>query len=367
MTDKKYMKIALELAVKGCGFVNPNPMVGAVIVKNNEVIGQGYHEAYGMFHAERNAIKNCKKSLVGSTMYVTLEPCCHYGKTPPCTQLIIESGISKVVIGTSDPNPLIGGKGVRLLRDNGIEVIEGVLKEECDSINEVFRHYIKTKTPYVVMKYAMTMDGKIATYTGESKWITGETSRKKVHEDRFKYSGIMVGVGTVLLDDPMLNCRLNNGKNPVRIICDTCLKTPIDSKIVNTANEIPTIIATGETDKEKQRLYIDKGCRIMVVPKEDDHINLKELMNLLGQEKIDSILLECGGTLNWSALNSGIVNKIQAYIAPKIFGGIDAKSPVLGIGVDNPQNAFHLKNTKIIRMDGDILIESDVVYQCSQG
>lgn len=365
MINKKYMQMALELAKKGCGFVNPNPMVGAVIVNDNEIIGEGYHQAYGMFHGERNAIKNCKKSPKGATIYVTLEPCCHYGKTPPCTQAIIEAGISKVVIGSLDPNPLVRGKGIKELHNKGVEVVDGFLKEECDALNEVFFHYINTKTPYVVMKYAMTMDGKIATYTNQSKWITGEASRKKVHEDRHKYSGIMVGVGTVLLDDPMLNCRLDNRKNPTRIICDTNLRTPIESKLVSTAHEIPTIIATSESDINKQKIYKDKGCRVIVAPKKDDHIDLRELMIILGEEQIDSILLEGGGALNWSALKSGIVNKVHTYIAPKIFGGINGKSPVSGIGVDNPQNSFYLKNTKVIKLDEDILIESEVVHECS--
>lgn len=347
MNDIEYMKIALELAKKGSGFVNPNPMVGAVIVKDNEIISSGYHEAYGMLHAERKAINNCKKEIKGATIYVTLEPCCHYGKTPPCTEAIIESGISKVVIGSSDPNPLVAGKGVKILRDNGIEVLEGILKEECDKINKVFFHYIKNKTPYVVMKYAMTMDGKIATYSGKSKWITSEASRIRVHEDRHRYSAIMVEVRTVLLDDPMLNCRLKNCKNPIRIICDTNLRTPINCKIVNTAKDIKTIIATSSKDEEKQKLYKDKGCQIIVVPKKDNHLDLEELMRSLGHEKIDSILLEGGGNLNWSALNSKIVNEVQAYIAPKIFGGTSAKSPVIGLGIDSPENSFYLKNTKI--------------------
>ena len=366
MVDKQYMRIALNLAMKGCGFVNPNPMVGAIIVKDNEIIGEGYHEGYGMFHAERNAIKNCKKSPKGATIYVTLEPCCHYGKTPPCTQAIIEAGISKVVVGSLDPNPLVSGKGIEELRNNGVEVIEGVLKEECDSINEVFFHYIKAKVPYAVMKYAMTMDGKIATYTGKSKWITGDSSRKRVHEDRHRYSGIMVGVETILLDNPMLDCRIENSKNPVRIVCDTNLRTPIGSKIVNTASEIPTIIATCENNKYKQKLYKDKGCKIIVISRKNNHVDLKELMTKLGEEKIDSILLEGGGTLNWSALNSGIVNKVQAYIAPKIFGGVGAKTPISGIGVDEPNNSFCLSNPKIIRIDEDILIESEVLKKCSQ-
>lgn len=366
MTDLDYMEIALELAKRGCGFVNPNPMVGAVIVKDNEIISKGYHERYGGFHAERNAILNCKSSMDGATIYVTLEPCCHYGKTPPCTDLIIKSGISKVVIGSLDPNPLVSGKGVKILRDNGIEVVENVLKEECDKLNEGFFHYILKKRPYVVMKYAMTIDGKIATYSGKSKWITGEEARYRVHQDRHRYSAIMVGIGTVLMDDPMLNCRIKDSKNPIRIICDTNLKTPIDSKIVKTAVDIPTIICTACKDKEHQQQYIDRGCKVIEVPKKDNHVDLNILMDKLGQEEIDSILLEGGGTLNWSALDSGIVNKVQTYIAPKIFGGIEAKSPVAGMGIENPNNAFYLKNKNIIQLGEDILIESEVIRKCLQ-
>ncbi|NLG02929.1 MAG: bifunctional diaminohydroxyphosphoribosylaminopyrimidine deaminase/5-amino-6-(5-phosphoribosylamino)uracil reductase RibD, partial [Clostridia bacterium] len=197
MTDTEYMKIAIEYAKKGSGSVNPNPMVGAVIVKHDQIVGEGYHKKRGEPHAERYALMNCRESAAGATLYVTLEPCCHYGKTPPCTQAILESGITRVVVGTLDPNPLVAGKGVALLRKHGLKVITGVLEEECKKLNEVFFHYITTKRPYVVMKYAMTMDGKIATCTGKSKWITGEKAREKVHEDRHRYSGIMVGVGTV--------------------------------------------------------------------------------------------------------------------------------------------------------------------------
>jgi diaminohydroxyphosphoribosylaminopyrimidine deaminase/5-amino-6-(5-phosphoribosylamino)uracil reductase len=223
------MRIALQLAEKGCGWVNPNPLVGAVIVKDGEIIGRRFHEKYGKAHAERNAIASCIKSPKGATLYATLEPCCHHGTNPPCTDAIIESGIKRVVIGSSDPNPLVRGKGVAIMRRHGIEVVEGVLKEECDKLNQVFFHYIQRKKPYVIMKYAMTMDGKIATYTGESKWITGEAARQRVHEDRHRYSGIMVGVGTVLADNPLLTCRMEGGKNPLRIICDTRLRTPINA------------------------------------------------------------------------------------------------------------------------------------------
>lgn len=364
MTDEYYMKIALELAEKGRGFVNPNPMVGAVIVKNNEIIGQGYHEKYGTFHAERRAIENCVSSPKGATMYVTLEPCCHYGKTPPCTEAIIENGISKVVVGTKDPNPLVAGKGIEQLIQSGIEVDVGVLEEECKEINKVFLHYVKNNTPYVVMKYAMTMDGKIATYTGKSKWITGEVARQKVHADRHNYKAIMVGVDTVIADDPLLNCRIDGGENPIRIICDTNLRTPLNAKVVTTARDIPTIIATSCQDAEKQQQYITSNCDVIVVPSKDEHIDLNKLMIMLGDKKIDSILLEGGSRLNWSAFQSQIVNKIQTYIAPKIFGGIDAKVPIAGVGVENPNEAFLLTNTKVTMLGEDILIESEVINKC---
>lgn len=216
--NKKYMQLAVELAKKGRGHVNPNPLVGAVIVKDGAIIGQGCHEQYGELHAERNALKNCRISPEGAKMYVTLEPCCHYGKTPPCTEAIIESGISKVVIGTLDPNPLMAGKSVDILKKHGISVEVGVLEQECRELIRVFRKYITTGRPYVLMKYAMTMDGKIATRTGASRWITGETARAHVQETRNEFPAIMVGVNTVLKDDPLLTCRMENGRNPVRII-----------------------------------------------------------------------------------------------------------------------------------------------------
>lgn len=267
MDELEYMRLAIELARKGCGWVNPNPMVGAVIVKDGRIIGQGYHRKCGELHAERNALADCRTSAAGATLYVTLEPCCHYGRTPPCTEAIIESGINRVVIGSSDPNPLVSGKGVAILRSHGIEVTEHVAKEECDKLNESFFHYIQNKTPYVVMKYAMTMDGKIATYTGKSKWITGEAARLRVHEDRHRYSAIMVGVGTVLADDPMLTCRLENSRNPLRIICDTNLRTPPEAKLVTTTDTAPTLIATTVNDPNRHRPYLDAGCEIMVVPR----------------------------------------------------------------------------------------------------
>lgn len=360
MLDEHYMRCAIELAKRGQGWTNPNPMVGAVIVKGGRVIGQGWHEKYGQPHAERNALSSCTEPPKGATMYVTLEPCCHYGCQPPCTKAVIEAGIGRVVVGSGDPNPLVGGKGIQILREHGVEVIEGVLKDECARLNEVFFHYIRTKRPFVIMKYAMTLDGKIATYIGASKWITGEQARDHVQEQRHRYTGIMVGVGTVLTDDPLLTCRKAGCKNPVRIICDTGLRTPLTARVVTTAKQAPTILVTCCADREKWTDYEKAGCRILLTERRNSRVDLERLMERLGQEGIDSILLEGGGTLNWSALESGIVQKVQAYIAPKLFGGLMAKTPVEGAGVPLPDCAFHLKNTVITQLGEDILLESEV-------
>ena len=360
MTDQEYMLRAIQLAKKGEGWTNPNPMVGAVIVKDGRIIGEGYHKKCGELHAERNAIASLTESAEGATIYVTLEPCCHYGKTPPCTEAIIEQKIKKVVIGSRDPNPKVAGKGAQILRESGITVVQDFMREECDRLNPVFFHYITTKTPYVVMKYAMTLDGKIATKTGASKWITGEPARQEVQHMRHRYMGIMAGIGTVLADDPMLTCRLKgteNGANPVRIICDSTLRTPLESQIVRSAKEIPTILATCNRQEAMHMPYIEAGCKILVTPEKDGHVDLVDLMQQLGQLGIDSVILEGGGTLNWSALQAGIVQKVQAYVAPKLFGGTEAKTPVEGQGFHTPADAVELTRTKITALGSDWLIE----------
>ena len=360
MDDSSYMALAVELAERGVGWVSPNPLVGAVLVKDGRIIGQGWHARCGGLHAEREAFAACTESPVGATLYVTLEPCCHHGRQPPCTEAILEAGISRVVVGSGDPNPLVAGKGLEFLRAHGVEVEAGVLQAECDALNDVFFHYIRTKRPYVVMKYAMTLDGKIATRTGASQWITGEAARSRVHQDRHRYAAIMVGVGTVLADDPLLTCRMEGGRNPVRVICDTHLRTPLESQIVRTAGEIPTILAVGEAASAQAAPYRDAGCQVWVLPERDGHVDLSALMERLGAAEIDSVLLEGGGTLNWAALESGIVQRVQAYIAPKLFGGRDAKSPVAGLGVELPAQAVGLKNITVTPIGEDFLLESEV-------
>ncbi len=362
MNAEHYMAIAIEEAKKGMGKVSPNPLVGAVIVKGNDVIATGFHAEYGGLHAERNALKNCQESVKDATMYVTLEPCCHYGKTPPCTEAIIESGIKKVVVGCLDPNEKVAGKGVAILEKAGIVVEEGVLEKECLDLNEIFFHYITNKTPYVLMKYAMTIDGKIATISGKSKWITNEKSRENVHKTRNQYTAIMVGVGTVLADDPELTSRVENGIHPIRIICDSKLSTPLESKVVRTAKEVKTILATTNKEAKLHAKYESQGVEILTTRAENERVDLKELMQILGGKGIDSILLEGGANLNFSALESGIVHKVQAYIAPKIFGGETAKTPVLGKGFPSVLNQIELKPTRILHFDEDTMIESEVRY-----
>ncbi len=366
MAEEQFMKRAIELAKQGAGWTAPNPLVGAVVVKNGRVIGEGYHRKYGELHAERNALAACTEDPAGATLYVTLEPCCHYGKTPPCTEIIIEKKIAKVVIGSRDPNPKVAGKGARILREHGIEVVEDYMREACDALNPVFFHYITTKTPYVVLKFAMTLDGKIATRTGASKWITGEAARNHVHQLRSRYAGILAGIGTVLADDPMLNCRIDGAHQPLRIILDSHLRIPMGSRLVRSAKEYPLLIVCNEStrDREEGTNRIQKleeaGAKVWTLPEKNGHPDLNVLMQRLGEEKIDSVLIEGGGTVNEAALKAHIVHHVYAYIAPKIFGGEDAKTPVEGSGICLPQECAKLRLAKITVLLNDMLLEYDV-------
>lgn len=366
MAEEQFMKRAIELAKQGSGWTAPNPLVGAVVVKNGRVIGEGYHRKYGELHAERNALAACSEDPAGATLYVTLEPCCHYGKTPPCTEIIIEKKIAKVVIGSRDPNPKVAGKGARILWEHGIEVVEDYMREACDALNPVFFHYITTKTPYVVLKFAMTLDGKIATRTGASKWITGEAARNHVHQLRGRYAGILAGIGTVLADDPMLNCRIDGAHQPLRIILDSQLRIPMGSRLVRSAKEYPLLIVCNEStrDREEGASRIQKleeaGAKVWTLPEKNGHPDLNVLMQRLGEEKIDSVLIEGGGTVNEAALKAHIVHHVYAYIAPKIFGGEDAKTPVEGSGIRLPQECANLRLAKITVLLNDMLLEYDV-------
>lgn len=356
--NEEYMKLAIEIAKKGVGWVNPNPMVGAVIVKEGRVIGQGYHKCYGGNHAEVNAFENLCENPEGGTIYVTLEPCSHYGKTPPCVDKIIKNKISKVVIGALDPNPLVVGNGIKVLEEAGIEVVTGVLEEECKKLNEIFMKYIVCKKPFVVLKTAMTLDGKIATESGESKWITSEEARREVHKSRNKLASIMVGVDTVIKDNPELTCRLEDGRNPIRIIVDSKLRIPMDAKVV-VDKLAETIIATTEFADKDKILFLEKlGVKVIITKSKNGRVNLQSLMIKLGELNIDSVFLEGGSTLNFSALEENIVDKMQVYISPKIIGGEKSKTPVGGKGIKKLRDAIMLENTTVRYIGTDLLIEA---------
>lgn len=359
--DIKYMKRALELAELGKGFVHPNPLVGAIIVKDGRIIGEGYHRYYGGPHAEIEAFNNATENVFGATMYVTLEPCSHFGKTPPCSHAIVNKGISRVVVSTLDPNPLVSGKGIEYIQNAGIEVVCGVLEEEARKQNEIFLKYITKKEPFVIMKYAMTLDGKIASSTLSSKWITGEFARANVHELRHHVTGIMVGIGTILADDPSLTTRVNQvkGKDPIRIIVDSYARIPETAKVLNQNSNAQTIIAVTEyANIDKIKRLESLGATVLQIPSLNNRVDLKTLMVELGKREIDSVLLEGGSELNYSALKVGIVDKILAFIGNKIIGGNEAKTPVGGMGISLMSDAIPLNFSSIQRIGDDLLIEA---------
>lgn len=317
----QYMQRAIDLAMNGTGLVAPNPLVGAVIVRNGEIIGEGWHAKYGGLHAERHALSRCTKPPEGADIYVTLEPCCHFGKQPPCTQALIDAGIKRVFVGSYDPNPLVSGKSGEVLRNAGIEVIYEVMKDECDSLNPFFFYYITHKMPYVICKYAMSADGKIACSNGSSKWVTGEEARRNVQETRKAVSAIMVGIETVLADDPSLLCHMEEPVHPVRVVCDTHLKLPEDCFLVRSAAESPVIVMTCSDDSDKIRRLETMGAEVCIVSEKDGHTDIAEVLGRLAEKGLSSVLIEGGARLHGSALKSGLVCEVQTYIAPKIVGG----------------------------------------------
>ena len=356
--DEYYMKLALTLAEKGRGSVAPNPMVGAIIMKNNRVIGEGYHEKYGQPHAEVNAFNSATEDVEDATIYVSLEPCSHHGKTPPCADLIIQKKVKRVVVGALDPNPLVSGRGIKKIKAAGIEVISGVLAEESQQLNEVFMKFITENKPFVVLKTAMSLDGKIATPTGESKWISGEESRKNVHQERAHLTGIMVGINTVLRDNPRLTARVPDAKNPIRIVVDSQLRIPLDMNILQQQKEAPTIILTTKKARpEKMDLLTERGITILIVADRKGRVDLQEGMAKLGEMNIDSILLEGGAELNYSSLEAGIVDKVQVYIAPKIIGGASSPTPMGGKGIVSLSKAFPVERMTTKMIGEDVFIE----------
>ncbi|MDP1623630.1 MAG: bifunctional diaminohydroxyphosphoribosylaminopyrimidine deaminase/5-amino-6-(5-phosphoribosylamino)uracil reductase RibD [Bacteroidales bacterium] len=357
--DLKYMRRAVNLAKRGAGWVNPNPMVGAVLVRYDRIIGEGFHEFFGGSHAEVNAINGVPSDQVaGSTLYVTLEPCAHEGKTAPCVNLIIERKIAKVVIGMTDPNPLVDGKGIAFLRSAGIQVQVGLMEQIVRQMNEVFVKYIRTGKPFVVLKTAMTLDGKIATVTNASRWITGEKSRKMVHLLRQNLSAVMVGVDTVLFDDPLLNIRMKGTwKNPLKVIADTHGRIAMENKVLTNDPQLTIIATTALADPQKLKQIERAGAQILICPLKDNRVDLGFVIHTLGKMGIDSVMIEGGSTLAFSALKEGVVDKVISFIAPKILGGASAPTAVGGVGIDKMENAINLTKLKFKKVGEDLMIE----------
>ncbi len=357
---EQYMKAAIRLAKKGAGSVSPNPLVGAVLVKSNEIIGTGYHHFYGGPHAEINALKSAGVKAKDADLSINLEPCCHYGKTPPCTDSLIKEGIRRVFIGIKDPNPLVSGKGIKKFVAAGIPVEIGILEDECKKLNEAFIKYITQCIPFVILKIAATLDGKIATATGNSRWITGEPSRKIVHRLRSEVDAVLVGIGTILSDNPLLSSRLYKTgiNNPTRIVVDSTLRIPLNSKLLKTAHEVRTIIATlKDTSVEKAETIKKAGAEILYLPRCDNQVSLKALMRHLGAMGIASILIEGGSEISASALRGKLVDKILFFFAPKIIGGKNAYSMVGGNGIKKISDAITINNVQYRKIEEDLLIE----------
>ena len=365
--DVKYMRRALALAAWARGRTGPNPLVGAVIVQGGEVVGEGYHQAAGGAHAEVHAINHAGAAARGGTLYVTLEPCAHYGRTPPCTEAIIRSGIAQVFAAHVDPNPRVGGKGIQELEEAGVRVHVGLCETEALRLNEIFIKYIRTNQPFVILKSAMSLDGKIATVTGESQWISSEASRLEGHEIRDTVDAILVGVKTVISDDPSLTTRLpgRDGKDPARVIVDSECRTPPRARVLNPDSNGYAIVATTRRASEERIARLEAmGAKVLVVEEEENRVCLSSLVQSLGEKGITSVLIEGGAEVNASALKAGIVDKVMFFIAPKIIGGTDAPSPIGGEGIQRLAEAHELHDVAIKSIDGDILIEGYLGTGC---
>lgn len=354
--DKKYMVRALELAALGEGSVNPNPLVGAIVVKDGKIVGEGYHKKYGGPHAEVFALDMAGEKAKGADIYVTLEPCSHYGKTPPCAKKIIDMGIKRCIIASFDPNPLVSGRGIKMLQEAGIEVITGVMEKEADELNRVFMKYIKEKKSYLFLKCGITLDGKIATKTGNSKWITNELAREKVQVLRNRYMGIMVGINTVLKDDPSLTARIKNGRDPYRIVIDPNLDIPLESKIVNFQDKKSIVITSWKNrESEKIRLLEDKQVKVEYL--EGKEFKLDKILRKTGELGIDGVLLEGGSYLISKSFEENEIDGGEIFIAPKILGDEKAISFVRGFSVENIADGFQLENVKINSYGNNVSME----------
>lgn len=357
-SDREYMQLALNLAATAKGKTNPNPLVGAVIVKDGVIVGTGLHRKAGEPHAEVHAFQMAGEHAKGATLYVTLEPCSHFGKTPPCANLVKESGVSRVVIAMEDPNPSVAGKGIRLIREAGMDVEVGLLEAEARKLNERFIHNMVKRRPFIISKFAMTLDGKIATYTGHSQWISGEASRLQVHHLRNEVDGILVGIGTVLADNPSLTTRIPNvqGKNPIRIIVDSNLRTPIDANIANTEKAKTIIVTSTDSPVDQKELFEEKGVKIVTVSKSNGVLDLDEMLEKLYLEGITDLVVEGGAAMNASFLRQRLIDKFIVYIAPKVLGGQHSKTPFAGEDVEFIQSSLNVQFDSVEKIGDDLCI-----------
>ena len=353
--DEKYMDLALELAEKGKGYVNPNPMVGAVVVKDGEIVGKGWHKFYGGPHAEVYALEEAGAKAEGATIYVTLEPCSHFGKTPPCAEKIKKMKIKKCVIACLDPNPIVAGRGKKILEEAGIEVVVGVREKEAKELNKVFMKYITEKNPYLFLKCAITLDGKIATNERDSKWITNEKSREKVQFLRHEYMSIMVGINTLINDNPRLTARIENGINPFRIVVDPHLCTPLESNFVNMADDNKSIIITSKENEKNDKIKELENKNVKIIYMEGYDFSVHEILKKIGELKIDSVLLEGGSYLISKAFKENRIDGGEIFIAPKILGG--GLPFIDGFDFKEIKDCFHLQNVKFNVYDDNISVE----------
>ncbi|MFP4135832.1 MAG: bifunctional diaminohydroxyphosphoribosylaminopyrimidine deaminase/5-amino-6-(5-phosphoribosylamino)uracil reductase RibD [Candidatus Acetothermia bacterium] len=355
--ERKFMQRALDLAKKGGGYVNPNPQVGAVVVKEDEVIGEGYHEEFGGPHAEVRALDEAGEEAEGATLYVTLEPCAHYGKTPPCADRVIEAGISRVYVAIEDPNPEVSGKGIEKMRRSGIEVALGLMEEQARSVNEIFLHYVRTGRPFVLLKLAMTLDGKIATKSGDSRWITSEISRERVHELRGRYSGVGVGVGTVISDDPRLNVRMVEGPDGTRFVFDPRGRTPTDARLLDLESEAPTVIVVRkDTPEEATEPLEERGADLWRVDGSNGGIDLQDFIGRAGDNGYDSLLIEGGSEVAGSLIDRRLVDKVAFFYAPRVIGGREGVPGVGGEGVTEVREGLKVEDLEFTRKGDDLLV-----------
>ncbi len=359
-THIAFMDRALNLAERGKGRTSPNPLVGAVIVNAGKIVGEGYHQKAGEPHAEVHALRAAGEEAKGGTLYVNLEPCCHWGRTPPCTDAIIQAGIAQVYTAHRDPNPKMAGKGIQQLKEAGITVNVGVSEADAIKLNETYMKHVKTGYPFVILKTAMSLDGKIATSTGESQWITSEASRQKAHELRDEVDAVLVGIGTIFNDNPDLTTRLPNkkGKDATRIVLDSHGRTPSTAKIFNPESDAGVIIAvTPQATSNNIALLKIADAEVIVIPANEGQVCFKTLMETLGERGITSVLVEGGGRVNSSALASGVVDKVMCFVAPKFIGGHEAPGVFDGKGIEHLIDAPELERVTITQLDRDILIE----------